>query len=110
MTNQTLHSRVDQLERQLSAQRRNGLVILLGAALVATAAFQSKDTHARFTEVTVERLNVVEPDGQLVLRAIRGDRRSIANRAAARAPECGAPDEHSRTQKGRTLPIRLEAA
>jgi hypothetical protein len=67
MTNQTLHSRVDQLERQLRAQQRLGLAILLAAALVATAAFQSKDNHARFTEVTVERLNVVEPDGQLVL-------------------------------------------
>jgi len=93
MTNQTLHSRVDQLERQLSAQRRNGLVILLGAALVATAAFQSKDTHARFTEVTVERLNVVEPDGQLVL--------TIAN--TARLPDpliAGKTVETARTGPG----------
>jgi len=67
MTNPILYSRIDRLERQLRAQRRIGLAILLGAALVATAAFQSKDNHARFTEVTVERLNVVEPDGQLVL-------------------------------------------
>lgn len=93
MTNQTLHSRVDQLERQLRAQRRIGLVILLGAALVATAAFQSKDNHARFTEVTVERLNVVEPDGQLVL--------TIAN--TARLPDpliAGKTVETARTGPG----------
>jgi hypothetical protein len=67
MTNKPVHLRIEQLERQLRVHRRIGLALLLGAALVATAAFQSKDNHARFTELTVERLNVVEPDGQLVL-------------------------------------------
>jgi hypothetical protein len=93
MTNQTLQSRVELLERQLRVQQRIFLALLLGAALVATAAFQAKDDHPRFTEVTVERLNVVEPDGQLVL--------TIAN--TARLPDpliAGKTVETARTGPG----------
>jgi hypothetical protein len=59
--------RIRALERQLQRHRRvGGVAVIVGAAL-ALAAFQGREQKARFTEVDVERLNVIEPDGQLVL-------------------------------------------
>lgn len=77
MTNDCLHERLEQLERRMRRHQRISVVSLLALTVAATAAFQTKDTTGRFTELTVERLNVVEPDGQLVL--------AIAN--SARLPD-----------------------
>ena len=59
MTDSTLTMRVEHLERRLRLHQRitAGAALILAAA--GAAAFQSKDTTARFTELTVERLNVV---------------------------------------------------
>src|SRR5262245_47360602 len=62
-----LEARVQQLERRLPRHQRIGGVAVLLAALLAGAAFLARSQRTRFTEVDVERLNVVEPDGQLVL-------------------------------------------
>ncbi len=62
-----LQSRLRRLERQVRWQRRAGAAIALGLAVVLFAAFQAPASKQRFTELDVERLNVVEPDGQLVL-------------------------------------------
>ena len=62
-----LEARVQQLERRLRRHQRIGGVAVLLAALFAGAAFLAQGRRARFTEVDLERLNVVEPDGQLVL-------------------------------------------
>ncbi len=72
-----LRSRLQQLERQVRWQRRIGGAVALALAAVLFAAFQTPTAKARFTEVDVERLNVIEPDGQLVM--------AIAN--TARLPE-----------------------
>jgi hypothetical protein len=62
-----LEARVQQLERRLRRHQRIGGVAVLLAALFAGAAFLAQGRRARFKEVDLERLNVVEPDGQLVL-------------------------------------------
>lgn len=67
MPSDSLQARLEQLERRVKMHQRVSLGAVLAFAVVATAAFQTKDNNARFTELTVERLNVVEPDGQLVL-------------------------------------------
>lgn len=67
MDDYTLSHRVQQLERRLRIQQRVMAAALALVSTVATAAFQSKEANGRFAELTVERLNVVEPDGQLVL-------------------------------------------
>jgi hypothetical protein len=72
MTHDVLQRRIEQLERQVRRHQRITLGALVAVSLVFTAAFQAADTHVRFTELTVERINVVEPDGQLVM--------AIANR------------------------------
>ncbi len=59
--------RIRALERQLQWHRRvGGLALIVGLGLALTA-FQSSGQKAHFTELDVERLNVIEPDGQLVL-------------------------------------------
>jgi hypothetical protein len=72
-----LRSRLLRLEQQVRWQRRVGAALALGIAVLLFAAFQAPAAKTRFTEVDVERLNVVEPDGQLVM--------AIAN--TARLPE-----------------------
>jgi hypothetical protein len=61
-----LERRIERLERRIRRQQRFG-----GAAIVvsvlALAVLQAQPPRQRFTELDVERLNVVEPDGQLVL-------------------------------------------
>lgn len=59
--------RIRVLEQQLQWHRRIGSVALIVGLGLALAAFQSPGQKAHFTEVDVERLNVIEPDGQLVL-------------------------------------------
>ncbi len=74
MTDATLDTRIEQLERRLRLHQRITAAAVLIVAGVGAAAFQSKDTTGRFSELTVERLNVVEPDGQLVLAIANKDR------------------------------------
>jgi hypothetical protein len=63
-----LRDRIDVLERQLRRLRRAGaLGVVFTTLMLAGAASQPAGGRARFTEVDVERLNVIEPDGQLVL-------------------------------------------
>lgn len=59
--------RIRALERQLRRHRRVGGAALIVGLALALAGFQSSGQKAHFTEVDVERLNVIEPDGQLVL-------------------------------------------
>jgi catechol 2,3-dioxygenase-like lactoylglutathione lyase family enzyme len=90
-----LEIRLEYLERRIRRQQRVGGAAAIGAAVVlALAALQAQPpARQRFTELDVERLNVVEPDGQLVL--------SMAN--TARLPDplvAGRTLETSRTGPG----------
>jgi hypothetical protein len=63
-----LLDRVRALEAQLGRQRRWGLaLVLLVASLALTAMIRPPHQKQRFTEIDVERLNIVEPDGNLCL-------------------------------------------
>ena len=85
--------RIHALERQLQWHRRVGGVVLIVGLGVALASFQSPRQNAHFTEVDVERLNVVEPDGQLVL--------AMANTARLPDPiQAGKTVETDRTGPG----------
>jgi hypothetical protein len=62
-----LHERIDRLEQQL--QRTRGISLALGilAGVLAITAFRSAQQKPRFTEIDVERINVVEADGKPAL-------------------------------------------
>ena len=77
-----LEATVRRLERRLQRQQRVAAValVLLFAAL-AIATVQAQTARQRITELDVERLNVVEPDGQLVM--------SLANTARLPDPLLG---------------------
>jgi hypothetical protein len=62
-----LQSRLRRLEEQIRWQRRVGGGLAVALAALVFAAFQASPAKTRFTELDVERLNVVEPDGQLVM-------------------------------------------
>jgi hypothetical protein len=64
-----LEARIQQLERRIQRQQRFGTGVVVVASLLIFAGFQApvEKQRQRFTELDVERLNVVEPDGQLVL-------------------------------------------
>jgi hypothetical protein len=66
MLDTDVQHRLESLEQQLRRQRRVGAAALLLAGITLLAAWQTSDRQ-RFTELDVERLNVIEPDGQLVL-------------------------------------------
>src|SRR5262245_56462962 len=90
-----LEMRLQCLERRLRVQQRvGGAAAIAVASVLALAALQAQPpARQRFTELDVERLNVVEPDGQLVL--------SMAN--TARLPDplvAGTTVETSRTGPG----------
>ena len=75
---EVLEAHVARLEQRLRRQQRisaAAIVIVCGALAMAT--LQAQTARQRITELDVERLNVVEPDGQLVL--------TMAN--AARLPD-----------------------
>jgi len=77
-----LEATVQRLERRLQRQQRMtaaGVVLLCSALAIATV--QAQTARQRITELDVERLNVVEPDGQLVL--------SMANTARLPDPLLG---------------------
>jgi len=90
-----LELRLQRLERRIRRQQRvGGAVAIVVAIVLGLAALQAQPPgRQRFTELDVERLNVVEPDGQLVL--------SMAN--TARLPDplvAGKTLETSRTGPG----------
>ncbi len=87
-----VQARLKALEQQVRWQRRIGGVLALALAVVLFAAFQARETNGKFTQLTVERLDVVEPDGQLVM--------SIANKARLPEPLIAGKTIHS----GRTGP------
>jgi catechol 2,3-dioxygenase-like lactoylglutathione lyase family enzyme len=70
-----MSDRVDQLEAQLvrlerrlqRQQRIAGIALALLCAVLAMATLHAQTGRQRITELDVERLNVVEPDGQLVM-------------------------------------------
>ena len=55
------------LERQVRWHRRLGAGAIVAVSVVLSMGLQAPTDKPRFTEIDVERLNVVEPDGQLVL-------------------------------------------
>lgn len=89
-----LEARIQQLERRIRWQRHvAGISVVLCTSVLTLVALQAQTGRQRFTELDVERLNVVEPDGQLVL--------SMAN--TARLPDplvAGKTVETSRTGPG----------
>jgi hypothetical protein len=64
MTHDTLEARLAHLEQQI---RRLGALAVIAVSTLALAAWQQAPARQRFQEIDVERINVVEPDGQLVL-------------------------------------------
>lgn len=66
-THDKLYRRLETLERQVRRQRRVAAAAALIVGAVLLAAWQAPPERQRFTELDVERLNVVEPDGELVL-------------------------------------------
>src|SRR4029453_8202913 len=83
---------IERLERRIRRQQRFGAAALI-ACVLAVAMLQAQPARQRFTELDVERLNVVEPDGQLVL--------SMANTARLPDPLVGGKTvETSRTGPG----------
>jgi hypothetical protein len=69
-----MDDRIPQLERELRRVKRfaAGMTIVLGA--VVLTAFQQAD-RTRFTEIDVERLNVIEKDGTLRLAIFNSERK-----------------------------------
>ena len=53
--------------RELRFLKIYSIVLSLALVVVATAAFQTAPQRQRFSEIDVERLNLVEPDGKLVM-------------------------------------------
>lgn len=63
----SFEARIQQLERRIRRQQQFGGIVGIMVSALTLAAFQAPPGTQRFTELNVERLNVVEPDGQLVL-------------------------------------------
>ena len=84
-----MSDRIDQLEAQIARLERRlqrqqliaGVAVALLCAALAMATVQAQTARQRITELDVERLNVVEPDGQLVM--------SLANTARLPDPLLG---------------------
>jgi hypothetical protein len=76
-----LLQRVTVLERQAQRHRRLAGLLLIAVSVVATMGLQAPVPRTRFAEIDVERINVIEPDGQLAL--------SIANSARLPQPLLG---------------------
>ena len=54
-----------QLEREVRILKLYSLLLTLAVVVFAVAAFQTAPARGRFTELDVERLNLIEPDGKL---------------------------------------------
>ncbi|MGH7459894.1 MAG: hypothetical protein ACREMA_02555, partial [Longimicrobiales bacterium] len=55
----------DRIRRELRWLKGYALVSTLVFIVVALAAFQQQEQKQRFSEIDVERINIVEPDGKL---------------------------------------------
>ena len=53
------------IRRELRLLKGYAAVITLGLGVVLLAAFRQEPQKTRFTEIDVERINIVEPDGKL---------------------------------------------
>lgn len=64
-----LESRIRELERRAARSRRLTMLALLTGGVACLTALQNppQEARPRFTEIDVERLNIVEPDGRLAL-------------------------------------------
>jgi hypothetical protein len=71
---ESLEGRIHLLERRLQRQQRLIGLLAVSFCVVLFAGFQAPSGRQRFTEIDVERLNVIEPDGQLVLSMANRDR------------------------------------
>jgi len=63
----TLQARLHNLERRVRRSQRAAVALGLAAGSLLLAGFQAQPTRQRFTEIDVERINVVEPDGRLAV-------------------------------------------
>jgi hypothetical protein len=61
------HETIRRLEGQVRALRRYTIVSSLAFGVAVASAFTAATGPARFTEIEVERINVVEADGRLAL-------------------------------------------
>jgi hypothetical protein len=68
----------DRIRRELRALKAYAVFMTLALAILTLAAFRQNTQNQRFTEIDVERINVVEPDGNLRL--------VISNRARSIGP------------------------
>ena len=68
----------DQIRRELRLIKAYAVVVTLLLGTLSAAAFRQSAKKARFTEIDVERINIVEPDGKL--------RMVIANRPRSIGP------------------------
>ena len=68
----------DRIRRELRALKAYAAIMTLAFGTLTLAAFRQNTQNQRFTEIDVERINVVEPDGNLRL--------VISNRARSIGP------------------------
>src|SRR5437763_12561134 len=64
----------DRLERDVRFLKRYAVASTLALVLISVAAFTRQSQHAKFDEIDVERINVVEKDGKLRLVISNRDR------------------------------------
>jgi hypothetical protein len=58
---------MNKLERQVRFLKIYSLVLTLAIVVLGFVAFQAAPRHERFAEIDAERINIVEPDGKLVM-------------------------------------------
>lgn len=56
---------MDQIRRELRLLKAYAGIVTIALGTLAVAGFQQSGQKARFTEIDVERINIVEPDGKL---------------------------------------------
>lgn len=71
---QDLRALVQRLEREVRWHRRIGAVAVILACGLLLTAFQEPAGQQRFTHLAAERLDIVEPDGELALVLANTDR------------------------------------
>jgi len=59
-----LRHRLQILERRMRRSQRTTVALGLAAGVLLLVGFQTQPTRQRFTEIDVERINVIEPDGR----------------------------------------------
>lgn len=64
---ESLHDRVDRLEQRVRRSQRLAAGLGLLAGVAGLMAFRSVQERSRFSEIDVERINVIQPDGKLAM-------------------------------------------